>query len=114
MRLQLVLCDDWHGTPAAPTDELPIEDVLVVEHDVIPVDGADVFQQGGIDSIGERVALAQDPGDLPELLRPRAILCKLSATKSTKILIARRKHAVGWSIVLLRPKSGMIDLGGLP
>jgi hypothetical protein len=72
-----------HGVPAS-TDGLPIEDVLVVEHDVIPVDGADVFQQGGIDSIGEQVALAQDPGDLPELLRPRAILCKLSATKSTK------------------------------
>ena len=51
----------------APEDELPIEDILAVEHDVIPLDGADVFQQGGIDSIGERVALAEDSGDLPRL-----------------------------------------------
>jgi hypothetical protein len=29
--------------------------ILAVEHDVIPLDGADVFQQGGIDSIGDRV-----------------------------------------------------------
>jgi hypothetical protein len=36
--------------------------ILAVEHDVIPLGGADVFQQGGIDSIGDRVALAQDPG----------------------------------------------------
>ena len=41
--------------------------ILAVEHDVIPLDGADVFQQGGIDSIGDRVALAEDPGDLPRL-----------------------------------------------
>jgi hypothetical protein len=33
-----------HGAPA-PADELPIEDVLAVEHDVIPLDGADVFQE---------------------------------------------------------------------
>src|ERR1700737_3575124 len=51
----------------APADELPIEDILAVEHDVIPLDGADVFQQGGIDSIGDRVALAEDSGDLPRL-----------------------------------------------
>jgi hypothetical protein len=55
-----------HGV-TAPADELPIEDILTVKHDVIPLDGADVFQQGSIDSIGERVALAQDPGDLPRL-----------------------------------------------
>jgi hypothetical protein len=48
-------------------DELPIEDILTVEHDVIPLDGADVLQQGSIDSIGERVALAEDSGDLPRL-----------------------------------------------
>jgi hypothetical protein len=41
----------------APADELPIEDILAIEHDVIPLDGADVFQQGGIDSIGERIAI---------------------------------------------------------
>jgi hypothetical protein len=29
--------------------------------------GADVFQQGSIDSIGDRVALAEDSGDLPRL-----------------------------------------------
>jgi len=33
-------------------DELSVEDILAIEHDVIPLDGADVFQQGEIDSIG--------------------------------------------------------------
>ena len=51
----------------APADELPGEDILAVEHDVIPLYGADVFQQGSIDSIGDRVALAEDSGDLPRL-----------------------------------------------
>jgi len=40
-----------HGA-TAPADALPIEDILTVKHDVIPLDGADVFQQGEIDSIG--------------------------------------------------------------
>jgi len=31
---------------------------MTVKHDVIPLGGADVFQQGSIDSIGDRVALA--------------------------------------------------------
>ena len=44
-------------------DELPIEDILAVEHDIVPFYGADVFQQGEIDSVGEQVALTQDPGD---------------------------------------------------
>src|SRR5271165_1790374 len=52
---------------SAPADELSIEDVLAVEDDVIPLDGADVFQQGEIDSIGDRVALTQDPGDFARL-----------------------------------------------
>ena len=34
-----------------------------VDHDIIPLDGANVFQQGGIDSISDRVALAEDPTD---------------------------------------------------
>jgi hypothetical protein len=51
----------------ALADELSVEDILAVEHDVIPLDGADVFQQGEIDSIGDRVALAEDPGDFPAL-----------------------------------------------
>jgi hypothetical protein len=34
-----------------------------------PFDGADVFQQGEIDSIGERVALTQDPGDFARFSR---------------------------------------------
>jgi hypothetical protein len=37
----------------APTDQLPIGDILVVEHDVSPFYGADMFQQRDIDSIGE-------------------------------------------------------------
>ena len=40
-------------------DELSVEDILAIEHDVIPLDGADVFSQGEIDSIGERVALVR-------------------------------------------------------
>jgi len=28
-----------------PADELPVEDILAVEHGVIPLDGADVFEQ---------------------------------------------------------------------
>ena len=52
------------GAPTS-TDRLPIEDILAVEHNVIPLDGADVFQQGSIDSIGDRVAFAVgiDPVD---------------------------------------------------
>jgi hypothetical protein len=48
---------------SASAYELSIEDILAVEYDVIPLDGADVFQQGEIDSIGDWVALTQDPGD---------------------------------------------------
>jgi hypothetical protein len=33
----------------APADELPIQDVLAIKHDVVPLDGADVFQQRKID-----------------------------------------------------------------
>ncbi len=51
----------------ALADELPIEDILAVEHDIVPFDWADVFQHGEIDSIGERVALTQDPGDFARL-----------------------------------------------
>jgi len=51
----------------APADELSVEDILAIEHDVIPLDGADVFQQGEIDSIGDRVALTEDPGDFRRL-----------------------------------------------
>jgi hypothetical protein len=36
--------------------------ILAVEHDVIPLDGADVFQQGEIDSVGDRVAPAESEG----------------------------------------------------
>ena len=31
---------------------------LAIKHDVVPLDGAHVFQQGEIDSIADRVALA--------------------------------------------------------
>ena len=66
IRVILYAKGDLHGA-RAPADELPIEDIPTVEHNVIPLDGADVFQQGGIDSIGDRIALAEDPGDLPRL-----------------------------------------------
>jgi len=39
-------------------DEFPIQDVLAVKYDVVPLDGADVFEQREIDSVVERVALA--------------------------------------------------------
>jgi hypothetical protein len=48
-------------------DELSVEDILATEHDVIPLDGADVFQQAEIDSIGDRVALIEDPVELLDL-----------------------------------------------
>jgi len=35
-------------------------DILAVAHDVILLDGTDVFHQGEIDFIGGRVALAED------------------------------------------------------
>ena len=57
---------DLRGAPGRRTS-FRFEDVLAVEHDVIPLNGADMFQQGGIDSIGDRVALAENPGDLPRL-----------------------------------------------
>ena len=40
---------------------------MAIKHDVVPLDGADVFQQREIDSIADRVALAQDPRDFPRL-----------------------------------------------
>jgi hypothetical protein len=52
-----------------PADELPVEDILAVEHGVIPLDGADVFQWREIESIGDRVALLR-PGDFLNTRRP--------------------------------------------
>ena len=46
----------------ALADDLLIE-ILAVEHDIVPFYGADVFHRGEIDSVGEQVALTQDPGD---------------------------------------------------
>ena len=40
---------------------------MAVEYDIVPFDGADVFQQAEIDSIGERVALTYDPRDFARL-----------------------------------------------
>jgi hypothetical protein len=60
--------------------------ILAVEHDVVPLDGADVFQQGGIDSIGDRVALAQDPGDLPRLPVDGARQDQVQATAGVHLL----------------------------
>ena len=51
----------------ALADELPIEDIFAVDHDIVPFERADVFQQEEIDPIGERVALTQDPGDFAPL-----------------------------------------------
>jgi len=42
-----------------PAYEFPIEDILTLERDVIPLDGVDVFQRIEIDAIGDRVALAE-------------------------------------------------------
>ncbi len=48
-------------------DQTPVDDVLPVEQHVIPFDGADVLEQGGVDSLSLRTALAHDPLDLPSL-----------------------------------------------
>ena len=40
---------------------------MAVEHDIVPFDGADVFRQGEIDSVGERVAVTYDPRDFARL-----------------------------------------------
>jgi hypothetical protein len=43
-RIRVILyskADSFCATTLA--DELPVEDILAVEHDVIPLDGADVF-----------------------------------------------------------------------
>ena len=56
IRVILYAKDDPFCAPA-PANELSIEDILAVEHDIIPLNGADVFQQGEINSIGDRVAL---------------------------------------------------------
>ena len=50
----------------APADELPVEDILAVGHDVIPLHGDYVFQQGVSDS-------------------------KLNATESPKLFATERK-----------------------
>jgi|SRR5271166_5326589 len=47
-----VYAKDGPFCATASADELSIEDVLAVEDDVIPLDGADVFQQGEIDTHG--------------------------------------------------------------
>ena len=58
---------------------------LPVGHDVIPLDRADAFQQGKIDSICDRSVLTEDPGDFPRLPLDEATSgsgsgsCRLSA-----------------------------------
>jgi len=59
---------------------------LAVEHDIIPLDGADVFQQGEIDSIGDRVALTQDPGDFARLPEDDARQDQVQAASSVHLL----------------------------
>jgi len=54
-------------SPAATPDELPIEDVLAVEHDVVPLDGAHALQEGEVDAGGLGVGLAEDSRDFPGL-----------------------------------------------
>ena len=56
---------DLHGATVT-ADKLPIEDILTVKHDVVPLDGADVFQWREIESIGDRGALLR-PGDFRRL-----------------------------------------------
>jgi hypothetical protein len=71
----------------------PIEDILTVKHDVIPLDGADVFQQGGIDSIGDRVALAEDSGDLPRLPVDDARQDQVQGSRHESVRIVRFERA---------------------
>ena len=55
------------GRPSPTPNELAIEDVLAVEHDVVPFDGAHVFEQLQVNAVGRRVTLADGPGDLSGL-----------------------------------------------
>ena len=55
------------GRPSPTPNELAIEDVLAVEHDIVPFDGAHVFEQLQVNAVGRRVALADGPGDLSGL-----------------------------------------------
>src|SRR6516165_12285657 len=77
---------------------LPNTHILEVEHDFIPLDGADVFQWREIDSIGDRVALAE-AGRFPAALRIsrtslRRFLSHVSTTRCGKTLpIPRVKTA---------------------
>jgi hypothetical protein len=77
----------------APPDELPIEDILTVKHDVIPLDGAEVLQQGSIDSIGERIALAEDSGDLPRLPVDDARQDQVQGSRHESVRIVRFERA---------------------
>jgi hypothetical protein len=70
----------------ALADELSIEDILAVEHDIIPLDGADVSQQGEIDCIGDRVALTQDPGDFARLPVDDASQDRVQAAAGVQLL----------------------------
>jgi len=49
----------------APADELPVRIYWPYSTTFIPLNWADAFQQGKIDSICDRVALIEDPKDFP-------------------------------------------------
>lgn len=44
-------------------DQLRVDNILSVEHDIFPFNGTDVFQQRNVDAAFFRVALRDDPGD---------------------------------------------------
>ena len=71
-------------------DKLPIEDILTVKHDVVPLDGTDVFQQGEIDSIGSRVAVTENTGDFRRLPVDDARQDQVQAAASTQSADCRR------------------------
>ena len=58
---RVILYEDDPFCATALADEASGRGYIGVEHDIVPFDWADVFQQAEVDSIGERVALTQAP-----------------------------------------------------
>ena len=74
---------------AGPGGQASGEDILEVEHDFIPLDGANVFQWREIDSIGDRVALAE-AGRFPAARASAEPPCADSLATSQRPRVERR------------------------
>ena len=59
--------DDPQRCPPAPADALLFEDLLAVEYDIAPLDGADMLEEREVETSGFWVALADYARDLAGL-----------------------------------------------